>query len=176
MAAVQDESKSASHPLYPDMILAAITDLGEKDGSSKLAISKQIEATYGNRLPADHSAILSDTLAKLKDSGKLLFVKNNYLQPDADPQPRRGRGRPPKSRPDLPEGAALQSPKPRSLPAKNKDPSSASAGKKRGRPPKNSKTNGDSVPAAGVAKPTGPKRGRGRPPKVSSSAAEESSE
>ncbi|PKU69360.1 HMG-Y-related protein A [Dendrobium catenatum] len=97
MATAQEESKVASHPAYYEMILAAITELGEKDGSNKLAISKQIEATYGDRLPTDHSALLSESLAKLNKSGKLLFVKNNYLKPDTDAQPRRGRGRPPEA-------------------------------------------------------------------------------
>ncbi|KAL0921578.1 hypothetical protein M5K25_008664 [Dendrobium thyrsiflorum] len=166
MATAQEESKAASHPPYYEMILAAITELGEKDGSSKLAISKQIEATYGDSLPADHSAVLTESLAKLKESGKLLFVKNNYLKPDTDAQPRRGRGRPPKPKPDVPEGPELQSLKQRSLPAKEKKPVSASTGKKRGRPSKSSNTNGDPAPEiAGIA-PTGPKRGRGRPPKA----------
>ncbi|PKU68670.1 HMG-Y-related protein A [Dendrobium catenatum] len=169
MATAEEENKAASHPAYYEMILGAITELGEKDGSSKLAISKQIEATYGDRLPEDHSAVLSESLAKLKESGKLLFVNNNYLKPDTDAQPRRGRGRPPKPKPDVPEGPELQSTKQRSLPAKENKPVSASSGKKRGRPPKGSNTNGDSAPEIAGITPTGPKRGRGRPPKVSSS-------
>lgn len=80
------------------MILAAIEGLNEKSGSNKSAISKFIEGKYGD-LPPAHASLLTAHLARMKESGELIFLKNNYFRADApDAPPKRGRGRPPKPR------------------------------------------------------------------------------
>ena len=81
------------------MILAAIEGLGDKNGSNKSAISKYIEGKYGE-LPPAHASLLTAHLARMKESGELIFVKNNYFRADAPDAPqKRGRGRPPGSGP-----------------------------------------------------------------------------
>ncbi|PKA65135.1 HMG-Y-related protein A [Apostasia shenzhenica] len=185
MATTEEESKSASHPPYPEMILAAITALGEKDGSSKSSISKHIETVNGGSLPANHSAALSEALEKMRESGELLLVNDNYLKPDSKataPIPRRGRGRPPKAKPPKPI-----SPRPRGRPPKPKDPLASAVAKaaggyprRRGRPPKKHRPAvavaivPTAAAAGGGSVPTvvGVKRGRGRPPKVRPPAAD----
>ncbi|KAE8667292.1 HMG-Y-related protein B [Hibiscus syriacus] len=67
-------------PDYPQMILDAIDALNEKAGSNKSTIAKHIESTHSD-LPAAHAT-------------------NNYMRPDPNAPPKRGRGRPPK--PKLP--------------------------------------------------------------------------
>ncbi|KVI05436.1 HMG-Y-related protein A [Cynara cardunculus var. scolymus] len=161
-----------SFPHYPELIFAAIDAIDEKDGANKSTISKHIEATYGN-LPTAHSTLLSHHLNKMKAAGQLIMVKNNYVKPDPDAPPRRGRGRPPKSKQPLPPDTVLSPPKPRGRPPKPRDPlapkkvTPSVSGRKRGRPPKlgSSATKGPS-PAA-----SGERRGRGRPPKVKASVA-----
>uniref|UniRef100_A0A5B7ABD1 H15 domain-containing protein n=1 Tax=Davidia involucrata TaxID=16924 RepID=A0A5B7ABD1_DAVIN len=151
------------------MILAAIEALNDKDGANKSAISKHIESTYGD-LPAVHSTLLSHHLNKMKQSGELVMVKNNYMKPDPNAPPRRGRGRPPKPKdPISPETVVVGPPRPRGRPPKPRDPlapppppkekgPSAGSGRSRGRPPKKAKKT--AAPASGAT------RGRGRPPKV----------
>lgn len=153
------------------MILAAITALNEKNGSNKSAISKYIESSYGE-LPQSHSSLLTAHLARMKESGELLLVKNNYVKPSPDAPPKRGRGRPPKLKPVLPPGTVLPSPRPRGRPPKPKDPLAAAVAKAnkglpraRGRPPKKARP-AVSVSAAPVTEGTPAKRGRGRPPKA----------
>lgn len=159
------------------MIMGAIEALNDAAGSNKSAISRQIEATYGE-LPAAHATLLSHHLNRMKQSGQLVMVKNNYMKPDPNAPPRRGRGRPPK--PKSADAASLpavaSSPRPRGRPPKARDPFApppeakakpASSGRPRGRPPKKAKVE-SAAPAAvegggGVATPA---RGRGRPPKV----------
>ncbi|KAI3466962.1 hypothetical protein Pfo_023625 [Paulownia fortunei] len=102
-------------PQYPEMILAAIEALNEKNGSNKSSISKHIEATYGN-LPPAHSTLLTHHLNKMKSTGQLQFLKNNYFKPDPNAPPRRGRGRPPKPKTPLPPGAVPLPPRPRGRP------------------------------------------------------------
>ncbi|XP_057804222.1 HMG-Y-related protein A-like [Salvia miltiorrhiza] len=174
-------------PPYPEMILAAIEALNEENGSNKSSISKHIakhiEATYGP-IPPAHSALLNHHLNKMKSSGQLQFLKNNYLVPDPNAPPRRGRGRPPKPKAALPAGAPVLPPRPRGRPPKSHDPTApppppksaitapSLSGRKRGRPPKAAAAGGAAAvdeavapnppPAAGGAPP----RGRGRPPKV----------
>lgn len=166
------------------MILAAIDALNDENGSNKSSISRQIEATYGN-LPPAHNTLLTHHLNRMKATGQLSLVKNNYLRPDPNAPPRRGRGRPPKPKPTLPPGTVLPPPRPRGRPPKPRDPFSPSpppksapspsgSGRKRGRPPKvkpdMSNSGVSQSPKAAKTAPTqspaGTPRGRGRPPKV----------
>ncbi|OIT39093.1 PREDICTED: HMG-Y-related protein B-like [Nicotiana attenuata] len=171
-------------PSYPDMIMEAIEALNDENGSNKSAIAKQIDATYGT-LPPAHGTLLAHHLNKMKQSGQLVMVKNNYMKPDANAPPRRGRGRPPKPKTPLPEGYVPPPPRPRGRPPKERDPhapisvpmkitspSSGGTGKKRGRPRKY--PNDTSSPSQAVAPPpSGTPRGRGRPPKVKTPVAAE---
>ncbi|KAK3123469.1 hypothetical protein QOZ80_8AG0631430 [Eleusine coracana subsp. coracana] len=177
MAAAEEAAKSTTLPPYPEMILAAIDALNDKNGSNKSAISKHIEGKYGE-LPPAHASLLTAHLARMKESGELIFLKNNYFRADApDAPPKRGRGRPPKARdPNAPAPAPKPaSPRPRGRPPKAKTPqdaldaavAQATAGmpRGRGRPPKKAKT--DDAPAPPAGDGSAPvKRGRGRPPKV----------
>ncbi|KAI3817291.1 hypothetical protein L1987_11080 [Smallanthus sonchifolius] len=153
---------------YPELIFAAIKAIDEKNGANKSAISKHIETNSGN-LPAAHSTLLSHHLNKMKAAGQLIIVKNNYVKPDADAPPRRGRGRPPKSKEALlPDTAVVSPAKPRGRPPKAKEspaPTTSEptvSGRKRGRPPKL----GSSVTKAPPPPASGERRGRGRPSKV----------
>ncbi|KAL9689328.1 hypothetical protein QQ045_009712 [Rhodiola kirilowii] len=104
------------------------------------------------------------------------------MRPNPNAPLKRGRGRPPKPKSDKPEADKRtdSSPMPRGRPPKSKysvpkpKPSNHS-GRPRGRPPKKAKVDdssaSESVPAAPVQTPTGPPRGRGRPPKVKPSVA-----
>ncbi|KZV19543.1 HMG-Y-related protein A-like [Dorcoceras hygrometricum] len=166
-------------PQYPEMILTAIEELNEKNGSNKTSISKHIESTYGN-LPPAHSTLLTHHLNRMKSSGQLVFFKNNYLKPDPNSPPRRGRGRPPKPKAPIPPGTVLPPPRPRGRPPKSRDPSdpppppkpkpasgaTSVSGKKRGRPPK---VAAEQVPIDTLPPSTsttgGAPRGRGKPPK-----------
>ncbi|XP_062196658.1 HMG-Y-related protein A-like [Phragmites australis] len=172
--AAEDAAKPSPLPPYPEMILAAIEVLNDKNGSNKSAISKYIEGKYGD-LPPAHASLLTAHLARMKESGELIFLKNNYFRADApDAPPKRGRGRPPKPRDSNAPAPAPKpaSPRPRGRPPKTKDPldaavAQATAGmpKARGRPPKKAKTT--PAPAAPAGDGSAPvKRGRGRPPKV----------
>ncbi|XP_031111171.1 HMG-Y-related protein B-like [Ipomoea triloba] len=161
-------------PLYPEMIMAAIEELNDKNGSNKSTISRQIEETYGAMPPA-HQTLLSHHLNKMRQSGQLVLVKNNYMKPDPNAPQRRGRGRPPKPKAPLPPGYVPPPPRPRGRPPKAKDPlapaaspkkksaQSGGTGRKRGRPRKYPKTN---VAPAVAAPSSGAPRRRGRPPKV----------
>ncbi|XVF43593.1 hypothetical protein PTKIN_Ptkin02bG0052100 [Pterospermum kingtungense] len=162
--------QSSSLPDYPQLILEAIEALNEKDGLNKSAISKHIESTHSD-LPPAHSTLLSHHLNKMKETGQLVMSKNNYMKPDPNAPPKRGRGRPPKPKVPLPPGTVVSPPRPRGRPPKPKDPfapiappkpkTTAGSGRPRGRPPKKAKTGTSTVPP-----PPGVKRGRGRPPKV----------
>lgn len=191
--ATEEAAKPSPIPPYPEMILAAIDGLGDKNGSNKSAISKYIEGKYGE-LPPAHASLLTAHLARMKESGELIFLKNSYFRADApDAPPKRGRGRPPKSRdpnapPPPPKSPASSAGtgRGRGRPPKAKNPleaavKQATAGmpKARGRPPKKAKTTEDGAsPAPKPAAPAPPtpapagdgsapvKRGRGRPPKV----------
>ncbi|XP_022775683.1 HMG-Y-related protein B-like [Durio zibethinus] len=159
--------QQSSLPDYPQMILEAIEALNEKAGSNKSAIAKHIESTHSD-LPAAQSTLLSHHLNKMKQSGQIVMLKNNYSKPDPNAPPKRGRGRPPKPKVPLPPGTVVSPPRPRGRPPKPKDPfappkpkTSIGTGRPRGRPPKKAKTGSITAPS-----PTGVKRGRGRPPKV----------
>ncbi|XWS63949.1 hypothetical protein CRYUN_Cryun06bG0145400 [Craigia yunnanensis] len=160
-------SQQSSIVDYSQMILEAIEALNEKAGSNKSAISKHIESTHSD-LPPAHSTLLSHHLNKMKQSGQIVMLKNNYLKPDPNAPPKRGRGRPPKPKIPLPPGTAGSSSRPRGRPPKPKDPlappkpkTTAGTGRPRGRPPKKAKSGTATAPP-----PPGVKRGRGRPPKV----------
>ncbi|RWV88451.1 hypothetical protein GW17_00049457 [Ensete ventricosum] len=176
--ATEEVSKPPSHPTYPEvpfaalMIMAAIEALDEKGGSNKSAIARHIASTYQD-LSESHPSLLTAHLARMKESGELLFVKNNYMRPGPVAPPKRGRGRPPKPKPELPPGEAAAprpQPRPRGRPPKPKDPVAAAVAKatsgmprRRGRPPKKvARSAGTEAATAGG----GVKRGRGRPPKV----------
>ncbi|XP_020225136.1 HMG-Y-related protein A [Cajanus cajan] len=168
MATGEITNKSPSLPPYPEMILEAIEALNEGKGSNKSSISKYIESTYGG-LPQGHKVLLNVHLAKMRDSGVLVFWKNNYTKRDPNAPPRRGRGRPPKPREPLPPGTILPPPRPRGRPPKGPDGSprppkaSPGSGRPRGRPRKMAR------PAGGFGETSPPKasgRPRGRPPKV----------
>nr|DAD35723.1 TPA_asm: hypothetical protein HUJ06_006363 [Nelumbo nucifera] len=139
--ATEEVNKPPSLPQYSEMIFAAIAALDDKNGSSKSAISKYIESQYGN-LPAGHSQLLSHHLNRLKESGELIMVKNNYIKPNPNDPPK---GRPPK-------------PKDPSAPVVPKV--SSGTGRPRGRPPKKAR------PAGAATAASGPPRPRGRPPKA----------
>ncbi|KAM6589159.1 hypothetical protein CsatA_011764 [Cannabis sativa] len=158
-------------PQYSEMIIAAIEVLNEANGSNKSAISKQIESTYGN-LPSAHTTLLAHHLNRMRQSGELVLIKNNYMKPDPNAPPKRGRGRPPKPKAPLPPGSVVSPPRPRGRPPKPRDPfappstpkaKTPSSGRPRGRPPKKAKTS--PILNTGVAV-GGESRGRGRPPKV----------
>ncbi|XP_031122923.1 HMG-Y-related protein B-like [Ipomoea triloba] len=167
------QQPNSSLPQYHEMIMAAIEELSEKGGSTKTDISRQIEAAHGGQLTSTHGTLLTHYLDKMKQSGQLVLVKNNYMKPDPNAPPRRGRGRPPKPKAPLPPGYVPPPPRPRGRPPKPRDPLAPTAsplkkasagggtGRKRGRPPKSS-----SAPAAAAPPAAGPPRGRGRPPKV----------
>ncbi|KAA8547710.1 hypothetical protein F0562_004139 [Nyssa sinensis] len=127
--AAEEVNKPPSLPPYPEMILEAIADLNEKDGSNKSSISKYIESKHGD-LPAGHSNLLSDHLNSMKDSGELVFLKNNYMKPDPNAPPKRGRGRPRKD-PNAPPAQKKARPA-----ATSSGPTVSKTGRPRGRPRK----------------------------------------
>ncbi|KAK7290210.1 hypothetical protein RIF29_04469 [Crotalaria pallida] len=170
--AAGEVNKFPSIPSYPEMILNAIEALNEENGSNKSSISKYIESTWGG-LPQGHKALLNVHLAKMRDSGELVFWKNNYSKRDPNAPPRRGRGRPPKAKdplspstvsgPSRPRGRPPKDPNEPPRPHKVKTP--GGSGRPRGRPRKIARPTGgfDGVPAVEAA---GSGRPRGRPPKM----------
>ncbi|KAE9606106.1 putative High mobility group protein HMGA [Lupinus albus] len=171
--ATEEVNKPLSLPPYPEMIMKAVEALNEPNGSNKSAIASYIESTYGV-LPAGHTPLLNHHLHKMKESGELVFLKNNYMKPDPNAPPRRGRGRPPKPKADVPSGTTVSSPRPRGRPPKdpNAPPSakvvSSGSGRPRGRPKKIARTAPPPPPPPPVAAaaPVSSGRPRGRPPKV----------
>ncbi|KAK7300698.1 hypothetical protein RJT34_11546 [Clitoria ternatea] len=171
--ATEEVNKPQSLPPYPEMIMKALEALNEPNGSNKSAISKYIESTYGE-LPEGHTTVLAHHLNKLKENGDLVFFKNNYMKPDPNAPPKRGRGRPPKPKESVPPGTALSPPRPRGRPPKdpNAPPKSPKAkvstpsGRPRGRPKKIPRS--PEAAAAVAVTPTAVSSGRprGRPPKV----------
>ncbi|KAJ0981304.1 hypothetical protein J5N97_009575 [Dioscorea zingiberensis] len=172
MASTEEPSDPSSLPPYSEMIVAAIEALDEKSGSSESSISKYMEATYGS-LPSTHSEQLVEELTRMKESGELVVVEDNYRLPETDPPPKRGRGRPPKPKTPVPEAEAMPVSRPRGRPPKPKDPLAVAVAKaahglpkRRGRPPKNPRPSAPSPAPAATGAVVGVKRGRGRPPKV----------
>ncbi|KAF3433593.1 hypothetical protein FNV43_RR24695 [Rhamnella rubrinervis] len=140
---------------YPQMILKAIEALKEEDGVNRSAISKYMESIYEN-LPAGHSKFLSDHLNRMKDCGQLVFWKNKYSKPNLNASPKRGRGRPRKSKHS------------NVVPISLKVKTLCGSKKRRGRPRKMARSMegfGTST-LTSARKAIGSGRPRGRPPKV----------
>ncbi|KAE8719263.1 HMG-Y-related protein A [Hibiscus syriacus] len=159
------QARQSLLPDYTQLILEAIDALDEKAGSNKTTIAKHIESTHSD-LPAAHTTLLSHHLNKMKQSGQIVMLKNNYMRPDPNAPPKRGRGRPPKPKAPLPPGTVVSPPRPRGRPPKDplappKPKPTPGTGRPRGRPPKTAKA----TPPVDPPTP-GVKRGRGRPPKV----------
>ncbi|KAI3462162.1 hypothetical protein Pfo_018825 [Paulownia fortunei] len=148
--ASEELSKSSSLPPYPQMIMEAIDALKQTEGANKSSISGYMESKYGE-MPTGHADLLTTHLTRMKESGELLLIKNNYLKPGPDAPLKRGRGRPPKPKVPLPLGTIPPLPRPRGRPSK--DPNAPSAPKK----PK---------PSAGSPSVSKTGRPRGRPRKV----------
>ncbi|KAJ6684243.1 HMG-Y-RELATED PROTEIN A [Salix viminalis] len=178
--AAEEINKPPSLPPYPEMILSAIEALNEGNGSNKTSISKYIESNYGD-LPAGHIALLSHHLNRMKDTGEIVFWKNNYSKPDPNAPPRRGRGRPPKPKDLLSPASSEMAPaRPRGRPPKDPNappkpvkPKAATAGsgRPRGRPRKMARpaggiTTGTAATTSAAPMTAGSGRPRGRPPKV----------
>ncbi|CAI8586029.1 unnamed protein product [Vicia faba] len=186
--ATREVNKPQSLPPYPEMILKALDALNEANGSNKSAIANNIESIYGE-LPEGHAVLLSYHLNQMKESGELVFAKNNYSRPDPSAPPKRGRGRPPKAKDPLasPPSSVVSPPRPRGRPPKDpnagpKTPKTSGSGRPRGRPKKIARTedadvstpspvsvaavNVDVVVPCVAAVPTSSGRPRGRPPKV----------
>ncbi|KAL6560832.1 hypothetical protein OROHE_006009 [Orobanche hederae] len=132
------------------MIMEALDELKPTEGANKSSISKYMESKYGE-MPPGHSDLLSHHLNTLKDTGKLLLIKNNYLKSGPDAPHKRGRGRPPKPKESPPPGTTPAPPRPRGRP--RKDPNAPPAQKK----PK---------PVSGPPSISSPGTPRGRPRKV----------
>lgn len=65
--------KAAAHPPYIDMVVAAITAMKDRGGSSRQAIEKYIKAN--NRIAGDTSTHLKMALKRGVKSGKLIHTK-----------------------------------------------------------------------------------------------------
>ncbi|KAL2944020.1 HMG-Y-related protein A [Bienertia sinuspersici] len=162
--AAQDVNRHHSLPPYPEMIIAAIDALNEHMGSNKTSISKYIESKYQN-LPAGHSTLLKHHLNRMKDTGEIIFWKNNYMKPDPN-FIRRGRGRPPKPKEPGMQTSPGGPARPRGRPRKDEfgvdipesDDATGTA------PPKKQKMSSSENFGMGSDSKTG--RPRGRPPKV----------
>ena len=145
------------------MIMEAIEASNDANGCNKTAIAKHIESTQTS-LPPSHMTLLSYHLNQMKQSGQITMVKNNYMKPDPQAPPKRGRGRPPKAKPQgesshvaVPAPApSVSSPRPRGRPPKVNDSSSEAkskvspsvSGTPRGRPPKKAKKESEKVKEA----------------------------
>ncbi|CAH9070094.1 unnamed protein product [Cuscuta epithymum] len=111
---------------YPQVIIEALDALNQEEGSNKTAITKYIESKYGE-MSGEDSKLLVHHLDRMKQSGELIFLKNNYIKAGPGVPPKRGRGRPRKD-PHAPPAA--KKPKPLA-------PSTATkTGRPRGRPRK----------------------------------------
>ncbi|CAA7033761.1 unnamed protein product [Microthlaspi erraticum] len=188
------EQPAFSLPPYPQMIIEAIESLNDKNGSNKTTIAKHIESTQ-QTLPPSHSTLLGYHLNKMKSAGQLIMVKNNYMKPGSQsnaPPPKRGRGRPPKPKTQAESGVAetvvaaavsADPPRSRGRPPKSRDPSeppvqpkekiASGSGRPRGRPPKKPRVDSETVATPApepAAQPNVERRGRGRPPKVKTTA------
>ncbi|CAH8342389.1 unnamed protein product [Eruca vesicaria subsp. sativa] len=133
---------------YPQMIMEAIEALKE---CSKTAIVKHIESSL-THLPPSHLTLLNYHLNLMKQSGQIVFVRNNYMKPDTL-----------KSEPQEDEShvaVTSHSLRPRGRPSKSKE---VPPRRQRGRPPKTVKGDDGAKNEGnnGVVR-----RGRGRPPKV----------
>ncbi|KAI7750848.1 hypothetical protein M8C21_003045 [Ambrosia artemisiifolia] len=155
-------------PQYPELIMEAIDTLDVKKGVCRSKISKQIESSYGS-LPAAHKTLLSHHLNRMRATGELIVINNNYLKPDPNAPLRRGRGRPRKPPSEFSPRTSVSGRKPgrpRLYDTPAKKPASGE-GRGRGRPRKVI-TDADGMSAAPVAMSalvSFGSRGRGRPRK-----------
>ncbi|TQD96760.1 hypothetical protein C1H46_017653 [Malus baccata] len=94
--------------------MAAIEALNDSNGLSKSAIAKHIESTYGD-LPETHATLLAHHLNMMKNTSELVLVKNNYMKPNPNAPPKKGRGRPPKAKTPLSPSTVSSPPKPRGV-------------------------------------------------------------
>lgn len=156
-----------NHPPYAEMITTAIGALNERTGSSKKAIAKYIERTFGD-LPPSHPALLTHHLKRLRSSGQVVMVKHSYMLPRSGDDahalplhpgpvsgPKRGRGRPPK--PKIPVQPTSES----VLVAVGLVDGPVVPKRGPGRPPKSGGVRGPRPKSL-----DGPKRRPGRPPKA----------
>ncbi|RAL43627.1 hypothetical protein DM860_017370 [Cuscuta australis] len=120
-------NKPPSNFDYPQAIIEALDALKQEEGSNKTAIAKYIETKYGEMSGGD-SKLLVYHLDRMKQSGELIFLKNNYIKAGPGVPPKRGRGRPRKD-PNAPP--APKKPKPLAPP-----PIPSKTGRPRGRPRK----------------------------------------
>nr|GMD82677.1 HMG-Y-related protein A-like [Ipomoea batatas] len=101
------------------MILEALHVLKQKERVNKFGISKYIESKYGGMSDA-HSKLLTFHLERImKQSGDLIFLKNNYIKPGPDTPPKRGCGRRPKPKAPVAPGTIFAPPRPRGRPRKD---------------------------------------------------------
>lgn len=134
------------------MIFAAIDSLKGKEGSSESSISDYIESTCDN-LPDEHTNILTDNLNKLVENGELVVLNDNFMRPEPTEVPKRGRGRPPKSKDSAVSEAEPGSEVKRGRGRPKKDPNAPPSAKK-------VKVGSVSPPSSKTGRP------RGRPRKV----------
>ncbi|KAF6150217.1 hypothetical protein GIB67_000091 [Kingdonia uniflora] len=101
MATEEVNKPPSSLTPYSEMIIAAISTVGDQEGCTKSEISKYIELRLDD-LPEGHSTLLSHHLNSMRESGEVVLVKNNYMVPNHSQgdyvAPKRGRGRPPKTK------------------------------------------------------------------------------
>ncbi|CAH2037621.1 unnamed protein product [Thlaspi arvense] len=151
-----------SLPPYPRLIMEAIESINDKYGCNRTRIEKHIESTQ-QIMPPSQSTLINYHLKRMKNSGQLLLVRNNYMKPGSDPPPKRGRGRPPKEKTlaDSPASTVpADPPRSRGRPPKPRDPSiqpkeqiTSGSGRPRGRPRKKPITESETVSEGAVPAP-----------------------
>ncbi|RAL41486.1 hypothetical protein DM860_010280 [Cuscuta australis] len=85
LAEAANPTPARNHPPYAEMITAAVAALKEANGSSKQSISRYIEQLYSD-LPPTHSALLTQHLKQMKNTGQLVMVKHSYQLPRSPTQ------------------------------------------------------------------------------------------
>uniref|UniRef100_A0A0E0M0Z9 H15 domain-containing protein n=1 Tax=Oryza punctata TaxID=4537 RepID=A0A0E0M0Z9_ORYPU len=101
MAAEEDPKPASATPSYPEMILAAIEALDDKNGSNKTAISQYIEENGMPRArgrPPKKAKVDQETTPNGAPAAAAA-PSPAAAEAGAAPPVKRGRGRPPKVRP-----------------------------------------------------------------------------